>query len=494
MLIVLLACKGTPEAVDSSAPVERDTSSAADSGTDSASDDWAALPDVCAAPDELPDDPITWVGGFLQTQEAQNTFFVELIDLEIDGDIVFGVGQGGVMSYDISDPSDPQLVGHESGPHARFHRVELLADGMLAVAHRDYGVSIVDATDPTDLSLELTLSVNGWEGMAREGDRLYVSSRTDGTIHVLDVSVPTAPVELGTSNKGLSSPWDLTPIVDGWTYAADNDLGLVPIGVDGDSATIGEPVPLDGATLHAAVDGDLLYVSLGSKGVAVLDRSDPAAPVEIARIDVGGSAVMAWAEGGWLWVVDHEGVGAWDVSEPSAPMPRGYEITEQFALAVRSEGTRAWVGDWNWMAGFDLDADAVAGELDVASDTITVPVDGGEATLEVTNRGGGTLHLTGARAVDSRISVLAETATLEPGASTTLKVVYEGGDDLDTTLCLSSDDPDGPTTELTLQAGDSDYGLGSYAPDFTLTDVDGNDFTLSDHLGEPVMIAFWASW
>ncbi|GAA5512325.1 thiol:disulfide interchange protein CycY [Deinococcus carri] len=36
--------------------------------------------------------------------------------------------------------------------------------------------------------------------------------------------------------------------------------------------------------------------------------------------------------------------------------------------------------------------------------------------------------------------------------------------------------------------------VGKPAPDFTLITLDGKPFRLRDHLGEPVVVNFWASW
>jgi cytochrome c biogenesis protein CcmG/thiol:disulfide interchange protein DsbE len=35
---------------------------------------------------------------------------------------------------------------------------------------------------------------------------------------------------------------------------------------------------------------------------------------------------------------------------------------------------------------------------------------------------------------------------------------------------------------------------GFYAPDFNLDQLDGSSFTLSDHLGQPILLTLWTSW
>jgi peroxiredoxin len=40
----------------------------------------------------------------------------------------------------------------------------------------------------------------------------------------------------------------------------------------------------------------------------------------------------------------------------------------------------------------------------------------------------------------------------------------------------------------------SSLKAGDKAPDFTLSDLDGNEVTLSDFQGQPVIVNFWATW
>ena len=43
-------------------------------------------------------------------------------------------------------------------------------------------------------------------------------------------------------------------------------------------------------------------------------------------------------------------------------------------------------------------------------------------------------------------------------------------------------------------SGTSPTAIGNVAPDFTLTDLDGNVIQLADLRGRPVIVNFWASW
>ncbi len=48
--------------------------------------------------------------------------------------------------------------------------------------------------------------------------------------------------------------------------------------------------------------------------------------------------------------------------------------------------------------------------------------------------------------------------------------------------------------DITLPTSGGPIVVGDTAIDFTLVDLDGNEVSLSDHVGQPIIINFWASW
>ena len=57
------------------------------------------------------------------------------------------------------------------------------------------------------------------------------------------------------------------------------------------------------------------------------------------------------------------------------------------------------------------------------------------------------------------------------------------------TALTSCSDPEAATTTQ-----ENTEAPASLAPDFTVYDIDGNEVKLSDYLGTPVVLNFWASW
>ncbi len=436
------------------------------------------LPEGCEPLDPLPADPLTLAGEARTTQD-QVGYLIELVDAERFGDLVLGVGQGGLLVYDVSDPAAPFLLGKGRGPgQDRFHRVEVLDDRYVAVSNREFGVAVFDLADPSRPTQVWSEAHQGWEGLALVDGHLVVTTH-DGVV-VFDVSDPTSPESVGEAT-GLSAAWELSAPIGSWVYAADNELGVVPVDVSDPTApVVGVPLALGGGVLHVEADGDTLYASLGGSGVAILDAAAPGAPVEIGRVSTGGAAVMSAVADDILFVVDHEALSAWNVADPADPRPLGRQQTEQFALAVAATGDIAWVGDWALLGGWRLDREASAGSLDLPGQDLTLGL------TTVTNRGGGTLQLFGASG--DNITVEAGSTLIPPGGATSLRVLGTGS-----TVCISTNDPDGPVFEFAV----TDAGappVGTPAPDFSLLDLDGAEHRLSEQLGHPVLLVYFATW
>ena len=444
------------------------------------------LPASCDPPLTLPDDPLTPAGTASFRQEGDGPY-LDALDVAVAGDWAYVVGQGGLVIVDLSESGAPApLFGPWAFELGKLHRVAVLSDGLVATSQRELGVSIWDVSDPSSATVIGTIGGEGMEGLAWAEGRLYVTVREEG-VRAYDLADPQSPILRGAAS-GLDAPWVLAAPGDGWLSAADNVLGVVPIDVtDPDSPVVGVPVALDGAALHAAYADDRLYVASGGDGVVVLDVSRRGSPVVVGAVETGGSAVAASVAEDRLWVVDHEGITVFGLGS-DLPTPLQREATDQFALAVAATGHQAVVGDWNDVEIWSHDPTRTAGALDLPSRTLRLR--DGVAVTPITNRGGGPLNLLGAGSADPRAIIEVSASTLGPGETGWLRVRGLTGE---VPLCLASDDPDEPVLPL-IAADRPPAPAGVPAPDFELVGLDGETRRLSNEIGSPVLLVYFATW
>ncbi len=429
-------------------------------------------------------DPLVETSFLSVTSAEPGKPFMEIVDVDLIDGAAWAVGQGGLVVADLDGAGVLTQRFRDPG-NGRFHRVELLPEvEAVALSHRDLGLAFRPIDNLTSM-LPMTVGA-GLEGLAAVGTRLYVSDRDRAGVVVLDVSEPSRAVEVGFGSGG-SSTWELAA-GDGALYAADNVGGVLIY----DLAEPDEPVYVGAAdslagVLEVEVDGAFLYAAAGAGGVRIYSLADPLVPILVATVKTGGSAVSAAVDAGVLWVAEHDAVSVHDVADPANPSPLGRDETRQFALAVDAEGTRAVVGDWGYVEAWSIDAAVAAPALDVP--TLSLAAGDGRAEVVVTNRGNGPLELRGALADGAE--VLAGTDELEPGASTTLTVRFEGAPP--TSVCLATNDPDAATVTFSIDAPPLSP-IGEPAPDFALPSLDGETLRLSGQLGHPVVLAYFATW
>ncbi|MEL6344330.1 MAG: hypothetical protein AAFV53_14525 [Myxococcota bacterium] len=508
-LLTLLACTGpTPDpGVDPNPipnPDQTDESDSGVTGGDSGvADTWVALSGPCEAPNNLSPQPLRKLGEDQHTQTQPREWFVELVDVEINSDntLAWGAGQGGVMVYDITDPRAPQLRDHFPPEGiGRFYRVELLEDHDLVYAtHRDLGMVIIDASDPDDLTQVTFMEGAGMEGMARVGDRLYVANLSGGLM-TFDISTPRSP-ELVHTAEWEGSAWDVKVDVDAQVaYLPDNRLGIIPVDLSNPDQPVPKtPVDIGGAAQDIALGEGVLYAAAGGRGVVVLERSTPLVPTQVGVVDFNSSVQSVELDGDILWATNQQDVIAIDAKAPLAPVHLSTVETPEFAMHVAAKEGIAWVGDWSRLSSWSIDDQpgAAAPDLDLSVKQLFLKSDGDMAHISLRNTGAAPLSLLGAESGDERLSVHASRTIVPPGEEATLELRYTGGDEaLLTALCVVSDDPDSPTTLMSVHTGGGGQNpaIGEPAPDFALRGLDGETYQLSEQLGRPVVLAYFATW
>ena len=156
----------------------------------------------------------------------------------------------------------------------------------------------------------------------------------DGRIHVYDVSAPNAPKMLGAHQTGSGVAFtSLTSLGTGYLigvspYKTGTNVGHDVVVIDRrDIFKLKKVVELDIPNfdgVHGRVLDDMLYVSGVSGGVAVVDLTNPAAPVHVTTLTGPAAARSSELAGSTLAVANGtNGVTFVDVTAPASPAVLG---------------------------------------------------------------------------------------------------------------------------------------------------------------------------
>lgn len=466
------------------------------------------LPSRGEAPATLGQSPLQQLGEAQHTRTAPGGWFMELVGREpsADGQTVHGAGQGGVMAFDVTDPTAPVLRGtcppSTGGPAGRYDRVEPGPTGLPYATPRDLGLDVLDAAHPSAITWRGSEPGSRMEGLAAAPPGLFVVG-LDGRLYVFDISAPEVPVPRAELAGGLGSAPDLAlggePGLDGAAWVASASLGVVPVDLgDPLSPRVAEAVDVGGGVQDVAVGDGVLYAAAGGAGVVTPDPADPRAPTAIDLLDLAGSvqSVSVDRERGLLWAVDQADVLVFDLGDPRAPVPLGSATTAEHAMHVLAVPGRAHVADRTRSGVWRADPSIRSPDIDLSVGSLLVRTDSESVQLTVRNTGAAPLNLLGATVDDARFRVQVSSPRLGSGEAANLRLRFAGGGDVDARLCLASDDPDAPRFEVGLHsAGEDEHSLfGLPAPDFTLEDLDGRTLRLAEQPGHPVLLACFASW
>jgi hypothetical protein len=154
-----------------------------------------------------------------------------------------------------------------------------------------------------------------------EGTTAYVAAMESG-LRIIDVSDPSVPVEIGffmgpyNFASHVAVAGSLAFVVDGYVRVVDVSDPVAPV-------EIGTYAPPTGSANAIALDGDHAFVG-ATDSVRVLDITDPTTPVEVGSFPTGASSVTL--SGSYLYVtgIATGSVRALDISDPTTPVEVGF--------------------------------------------------------------------------------------------------------------------------------------------------------------------------
>ena len=244
------------------------------------------------------------------------------------------------------------LLAHWGGPVDAVY-----VDGTIAYLGLGHRLVLLDVTDPSDPQLlgESESLPDPVQAVTVSGTYAYVADFWGGGLVVFDVSDPANPVQVGMVT-GIG-PAEHVVVAGDYAYVPVAGTGLAVINVATPSAPFHETTyDTPGDARRVAVSGAFAYVADGPGGLQIVDITDPTAPVfggsyptsdEVQGVIVNDTTAYLAASGGGLIIVD--------VTDPGSPAFIGSCNTDAWAMEVRVAGDFAYVTNgWAGLALVDI--------------------------------------------------------------------------------------------------------------------------------------------
>ena len=241
-----------------------------------------------------------------------------------------------MKAWDVTDPSAPVLTDSVQLDARRINDVKIHSNNRIGILTREgasdrrNGIVILDLADPahpTIISEYKRTVPGGVHNVWIEGDLVYAVHNGTSDIHIIDISDPASPDEVGRWGLPESDRKSLHDVIvqDGYAYLSywDDGAVMLDVGAGTHGGTPTEPAFVSrhsypiGNTHTAWRAGRYLFVGdeifpdvwdedapIEARGyVHVLDMQDPENPVEVARYEVPeAGAHNIWVEGDRLYI------------------------------------------------------------------------------------------------------------------------------------------------------------------------------------------------
>ncbi len=277
-------------------------------------------------------------------------------DLATDGQYVYVAAGNCLQIVDLSDASNPKVIGSVDTPGGSAGVAVSGSYAYLACYH--CGLMVVDVRNPRNpRSIGSAAARNYAQGVAVSGNRAYLAEQIGegegGTLEVIDITDPALPKVLG----GVDVQGDgflNVAVTGGYAYVAANRLGLEVMDVrdPADPRVAANLTWGNDWVEDVAVTGDIACVAAGD-GVKIVDITTPEKPQEVSQVAMSGFIRGISVIGNQAYVAESY-VSEWvpkglfaaiDVSDPKVPTVVGTVPMPDDAYDVVLCGDYACVAD-----------------------------------------------------------------------------------------------------------------------------------------------------
>jgi hypothetical protein len=272
-------------------------------------------------------------------------------DVAVAGDYVYVSDcYSGLRIMNISDPAHPVPVSLLDTPGSA---VDLAIVNNTAYIADVYGLDIVDVSEPMSPTQTAYYSVTGSIRNVAVADGLaYAVAQLDG-LHVVNVSNPADPHEVGVYETPLVAPQGVAIggtfayVTDGGYQLPDGHRGLRIFNVfDPVHPNKISAVTTPGEALGMAEAGPFVYVADGSGGLRDISVFNPTLPGEIGSVAPLSDTQDVAVVGNYAYVADGDGgLRIIKVQDPANPSLRSSYDTPESARKVAMADNYAYIAD-----------------------------------------------------------------------------------------------------------------------------------------------------
>ena len=441
----------------------------------------------------------------LTLHDYDNPSASHILDTHVMDDILIVVGMvGGIEIYDISNPAvlnhltNFNLPNNGGGGGSKPNCVATYNNYAYITAKN--GIEIVNLETPSNP--QFVGYIPNTNNMLLENLDIYenilaVCAHSDGVLF-FNLENPESPTLIDIYETENAWAVELTQnyLNQNIIVYLGSNSDLIILEINNNSIELLNSINYGGAIKDVLINEEILYLALGSDGVKAFDLGTVDTPLILGHYNTAGMANRLDKLNNKVAVSDWDDVEVLEMNTTELAKV-GFKNTTRRTMAIATKDNYIYSAEWASVQVMEY-GEIEGADLDLNTYELNYPyVENGEfytMSIDLINNGNSNLEISDIFTTNNEFTV-SEFSNLIPGESQTIDVTYNANSiNASGGLRIWSNDSDEP--DLTCETNGNIVGanIGESAPDFNLQIVanGSGNYQLSEHLGEIIVLAFFA--